>query len=109
MEHRGNVLMALPLIQAIDSAVNQLQTKWKSQIDPALANPLLSGNLLTNITLKSGKNVVNHKLGRNLIGWFIVGVNGVANIYDTQASNQTPGLTLNLTSDAAVTVSLWVF
>ena len=100
--------MKLPLFQSQNSDLNLIQTKWKSLIDPVLASPLLDGRLVST-TLAVGSNKINHLLGRKLIGWVIVGVNGVANIYDTQASNQTPELTLNLTSDAAVKVNLWVF
>jgi hypothetical protein len=85
------------------------QTTWGQALNPIIANPLVQGQLLTGIPLVTGSNVINHKLGRKLQGWIIVGVNAVANIYDSQASNQTPQLTLNLTSDAVATVNLWVF
>ena len=100
--------MRLPLIQSGVSELNLIQTKWKSLIDPVLASPLLDGRLVS-AKLAVGSNKINHLLNRKPIGWIIVGINGVANIYDTQASNQTPELTLNLTSSAVVTVNLWVF
>lgn len=87
----------------------KMQTTWATQLDPIIANPLLQGQMLSNIALINGSNVVNHKLGRKLVGWFIVGINGAAQVYDTQVSNQTPQLTLNLTSNANVTCNLWVF
>lgn len=87
----------------------QMQNTWATQIDPIIINPLVQGQLLQNLPLLVGTNAINHKLGRRLQGWFIVGINGIAEIYDTQASNQMPQLTLNLTSDANVSVSLWVF
>lgn len=86
-----------------------LQTRWASQLNPILANLLVQGQLLPNIDLISGTNVVNHKLGRDLIGWIITRKNDAANIYDTQAINQMPDLTLNLVSDMAVSISIWVF
>lgn len=89
--------------------LQQMQNTWASQLNPLLATPIIDGNLLEGIDISSGSNVVNHKLGRKLRGWIIVRIDGVAVIYDTQATNQTPELTLTLTSDAAVTVSLWVF
>lgn len=89
--------------------LSQTQNTWATQLDPIIINPLVKGQLLTEVSLISGANVVNHKLGRKLQGWFIVGINGAAQIYDTQASNQMPQLTLNLTSNAAVLVNLWVF
>jgi len=100
--------MKLPLIQSTVPELNLIQTKWKSLVDPVLGSVLLNGRLIT-AELAIGSNKVNHLLNRKLIGWIIVGVNGVADIYDTQANNQTPDLTLNLTSSAAVKVNLWVF
>jgi hypothetical protein len=86
-----------------------MQTAWAQELDPILTNPILKGRQISNQVIKTGLNVINHKLQRKLQGWFITGINGFALIYDTQASNQTPQLTLNLTSDADVTVSLWVY
>jgi hypothetical protein len=61
------------------------------------------------VALANGTTVVNHLLGRKLIGWRIIGINGAATIYDQQASNQTPALTLVLVSNAAVIANLEVF
>lgn len=87
----------------------QLQTKWAAMINPLLASPIANGLLLNDIALINGTTVVNHKLGRPLQGWIIVGINGAATVYDNQATNQMTDLTLSLTSNAAVTCSLWVF
>jgi hypothetical protein len=87
----------------------QLQTKWASILNPVVSNLLVQGHILQNIDLIDGTTVVNHGLGRKLLGWFIVGINGAATVYDSQASNQMPELTLTLISNTAVTVSLWVF
>jgi len=86
-----------------------MQTQWATQLDPVINNPLVNGRLVSNIQLSNGTTVINHKLGRKLIGWFITGIDGAATVYDNQATNQTPQLTLSLTSNAAVTASLWVF
>ena len=88
---------------------SQQSTKWKSQLDPILANPLTNGQLLTGVDLSNGTTVVNHKLGRKLVGWIIVGTNAAASVYDNQDSNQTPQLTLILVSNAVCTLNLWVF
>lgn len=87
----------------------QMQNQWASQINPVLANPLVNGQLLTNQVLKAGTTAINHGLGRKLQGWFLVGINGAATIYDNQANNQMPQLTLSLISNVAVTASIWVF
>lgn len=86
----------------------QAQHTWATQIDPVISSPIVQGQLI-NATLINGTTIVNHKLGRKLQGWFIVGINSAATVFDNQATNQTPQLTLSLTSNAAATVALWVF
>lgn len=88
---------------------SQRDTQWKSQIDPLLSNLITQGRLLPSTPLILGSTIVNHGLQRKLIGWIVVGIDAAATIYDNQASNQTPQLTLSLTSDAACNVNLWVF
>jgi hypothetical protein len=90
-------------------SLTQMQQQWASQINPLLSNQLTQGQLLIDITLKDGQTVINHRLGRSLVGWLVVGQNAMASLWDSQASNQTPQLTLVLNSNAACTVNLWVF
>lgn len=89
--------------------LDQMQTKWAAAINPVLSNALIDGQLLEGIKLVNGVTVINHGLGRKLQGWFIVGINAAATVFDNQATNQMPQLTLSLTSNAACTVSLWCF
>jgi hypothetical protein len=86
-----------------------MQTTWAQQINPILENPLVKGLILPNIALAIGTNVINHKLGRKLQGYYITRKRAAAQIYDQQDSNQTPQLTLVLVSDAVVTIDLAVF
>jgi hypothetical protein len=83
-----------------------MQTQWKSQIQPALNNPLNNGVVLTNITLAIGDNVINHKLQRMQQGWIITDITGAATIYRDAPFNT---LTLTLNSSAIVTINLLVF
>ncbi len=79
--------------------------KWKSIIDPVLANQLLSGQQITQ-KLAIGANVIYHSLGQNPTGWIVADKNAQANIYRSQPFNPK---TLILTSDAVVTVSIWIY
>lgn len=79
---------------------------WAQALNPILANPILQGRLLTNIILVNGSTYINHGLNRNLTGWFLTDQSALANIYRSKPFNSS---TLTLTSDAAVTVSMWVF
>jgi len=81
-------------------------TKWASELNPVLNNPITNPSLLTNISLVSGANIINHKLGRTPLGWFITDINGAATIYRSAAFNN---LTLTLTSSAAVTINLAIY
>lgn len=94
--------MALPQKLPLDL----MQTQWASQLNPVLANQLNSASVLKNVALVNGDNVINHKLGRALQGWFVSDIDGAASIYRSQPLNN---LTLTLTSNASVTVNLVVF
>jgi hypothetical protein len=91
-------------------SMDQMTTRWAAILNPILSNPTLDSSLLQNIILTTGNNVINHKLGRPLQGWHPVRFHGsFAQLYDTQDTNQTPQLTLNLNASAGVTIDLVVF
>lgn len=96
----------LPIFQSPSREMNMMQTQWASQINPVLNLPLLQGIILPDVELSNGVTVINHLLQRKLQGWFVVDINGSAEIFRSQPKND---LTLTLTSNAAVTVSLFVF
>lgn len=103
--------MSLPQFQNDDRAFQLMQSSWASQLDPMLLNPLNRVTILKNVSLLSASNpnVVNHLLQRNLQGWFVIRQRASAIVWDSQDSNQTPSLTLNLRASADVTVDLAVF
>lgn len=82
------------------------QTRWAEDLNPVLNNAVVNGVLLKSVVLANGVTVVNHKLGRTPQGWFIADINAAATIYRSQPFDP---LTLTLTSNAAVTINLWVF
>jgi hypothetical protein len=100
------VVMTLPFIKTDNQAVDLLETKWKSELDPLLAKPLSSMSILPNVALVNGVNVINHLLGRTPQGWFFTDINAAATVFRSAAFSN---LTLTLTSNAACTVSLAVF
>lgn len=77
-----------------------------STLNPIVANPANSSNIVKGILLKVGATVINHGLGRLMQGWTIVDVNGAATIYRSAPLSST---TLTLTSNAAVVVNIEVF
>lgn len=103
--------VSLPFFKTNDEKSFQLlQTGWSQQLNPVVANPILNGLQLQQISLVNGDTVINHKLNRPLRGWFLTRLRSPgANIYDKQDSNLTPIVTLVLHSSAAVIVDLWVY
>jgi hypothetical protein len=97
--------MQLPRRITLDA----MQDLWAAIINPFIANPSLQSNILSNVKLIDGATVINHLLGRKLVGWRIIGIDGPASVYDKQAVNQSPQLTLVLISSAAVTAQIEVF
>ncbi len=89
--------------------LNQTQEQWASQLNPIISNPINSASMLQNVSLTAGTNVINHKLGAKLQGWFTTRIRASATFYDIQDTNPTPQLTLVLVASAPVIVDLAVF
>lgn len=87
----------------------QMTSTWANAIDPVINNPINSASVLKSISLKAGANSVNHLLGAPLQGWLVCRQRASASFYDTQDSNPTPQLTLNLVSSAPVVVDIVVW
>lgn len=99
----------LPIFNTAIRELSMLQTQWKSQLDPVIADPSNNSIILKNISLVIGTNTINTRLGRTLQGWKIVRQRSPGAIYDNQDTNQTPNLTLILISDAIVSIDLEIF
>ncbi len=83
--------------------------KWAATLNPLLANPLVNGRLLQEITVKSGANTINHTLGKKLQGYFVVLNSANVTFYDSQLTNQMPDLTLILNASGPAVITLYVF
>ena len=102
-------MTTLPIFTTAIKELSMLQTTWSQILNTLLRNPSLQSNMLTQVLLVTGSNTINHGLGRNLQGWRVVRQRALASLYDTQDTNQRPGLTLTLVSSAPVIVDLEVF
>lgn len=98
--------MNLPIFLDTSQPFILMQTKWAAILNPVLKNPATNPVILSNVSLINGVTVINHGLGAKLQGWKIVDIDGAATIHRSAPLN---ALTLTLTSNAAVTVSLECF
>ena len=97
--------MILPLRLSWDKASD----RWSTILSPVINSPIATPVILQNIQLKAGANVINHTLGKNLTGWIPIRIRSSATFFDTQDANQTPQLTLQLTSTASCKIDILVF
>lgn len=98
--------MALPIVQDANQNLMLMQRNWKSKLDPLFSGQFIHGNALTNVNLTVGTNSISHGLGYVQSGWVMTDINAPSTVYRMSAFNNK---TLILSSNAQVTISLWVF
>lgn len=97
--------MSFARVQTTNREINQLQSNLATALQPVFENPFSNGVFINNQILINGSTRVQHNLGRPIVGWFITNINGAATVYLASSTDQT----LTLTSNALVTVNLFVF
>lgn len=80
--------------------------QWANILNPIVTSPFNNSILIMGLKLLAGKNIINHGLGKLMIGWSLVDINGPATIYRSSPLNDK---TIALTSTIAVTINLEVF
>jgi len=85
----------------------QTQTQWSAILNPVVNNPIVDGHALNGVVLIANTpQQINHRLGRNQIGWIVTDNNASTSIYRTQPFNSH---FLTLESGANCTINLWVY
>jgi len=97
-------------IRVEDEDANRIQDKIEKFSRQFPNKEIIDGLLIKDISLTVGLvNEIDHKLGRELIGYIVVGKSAAAIISDDQANNTRKDKTLKLNTSALATVNLWVF
>ncbi len=100
--------MSLPQFNTSDRILSMMQSRWASQLDPVVENPLLKGVILKDVTLAIGDNTVDHKLQRVPQGYLVIDMKDVfSQIFRKESSMPTLNIILN--SSALTVVTLYVF
>lgn len=84
-------------------------TNWPRLLDPLLDSPIATPIILQEVVLTAGKNVIDHRLGKDLVGYISIGNNGPTTLWSDQANNPLPSKNLWLMASSGVTVNLLVF
>ena len=104
------MIRAFRKIRAKEFELNQVQDSIEQTFKSVLSVPLLNGVLIRSINLTSGTtNRIEHKLGRNLIGYLVLRKDAPATIYDTKSSAVSDKDFLLLSTTQNTTIDIWVF
>lgn len=96
---------SLVKVQTTDRNVNQLQNNIANSLNPLLQNPFLFGLIVQNVSLSANATVViNHGLGRVMLGWSIVDCLANADIPRRVAAFNDATLSLVSTVDTVVNI-----
>lgn len=97
----------LPVPESLELAhLRTTLAAWRDRLGGVLRlAPVMRGSLLE-VQLVSGAQLVEHRLGRRLEGWFPVSLRGPATIHQHAEADR---FRLPLTSTAAVSAVLWVW
>ncbi len=81
--------------------------KWAAALNPLLKLPIISGNMITGVSLVASEPlVINHLLQRMQQGWIITDNTAECSVWRTKPFNTT---TLTLESNQDTTIAIWVF
>ncbi len=91
----------------------ELQSRADREFSKQLEdNPTLDGRLIEGVNLIVGTNVISHRLGRQLRGWWVTrryDITGALTSVDLSEQSAPDSRYLRLTSSVVQTVDLWVF
>lgn len=90
--------------------VKDLSNSMKEFAKQLASSPIIDGILIRDIDLTTGSvNIIQHGLGRNVIGWILVSNSTGCIIWDSQATNTDKDKFIYLNSSANTTASIWIF
>ena len=103
------VLKDFKKVKLEDHALTQLQNNVAGFTGQLVSNPLLSGVLLTGISIINGVTSISHGLGRPPQGYIVVRSTAAVSVWDVVVNQTTPNATLQLSANAAATISIYIF
>ena len=87
----------------------QLQNDLYNFVNFIVSNKQFDSAILSDQTVTAGTNLIRHKLGRKIIGWYVIDTNAAVTLYRDYTSTEDLYTTLPLVADASATISLLVF
>ena len=95
-----------------NQSITQTQSNVNTAVRQIANSPIIDGVLIKNIDVGTTDTVINHKLGREPLGWIIVRKNEAGEIYEstTVNNNRDKFLLLKASTGAPSTdTNFWIF
>jgi hypothetical protein len=94
-------------IEIEDRVTSKLQDNVKLFVNQI--NKVITDGVFVEVTVGTVETLVEHKLGRQFLGWHLVDLQGDARVWRVATSTADQTKFLPLRSSIAVRVKLWVF
>lgn len=98
--------LGLPLPGPDPTAIVAALRTWRERIEAILALEMLDRPRIFQVELRSGDNLVEHKLGRRPRGWILISPRGSAFVAQIGEADEAR---LPLVSTANLVLTLWVW
>lgn len=88
-----------------DADLNKVQDSIAQILNPVAKVPFLDGTMLKDLQVTTSAQKFSHNLNRDVTGWFLVGKQGLGDVYSASSTTTT----IVLQSSVNVTCSIWVY
>ena len=96
-------------VQSKDDSVNRIQKNIKAALNPVLDLPFSAGVHKKDVAITTSDTLVDHGLGRNMVGYFVTKQDADTSIFVSSTSNDIPQFQVILKSGATVTADIFFF
>ena len=96
-------------VRTEDAPLRLVQDSLTLTLDQVIRREILDGNLVEDVNLINGLNLVDHGLGRIPKGFIIVKRNDLHVVWNVASTKMVPKRNMALQSNGAMTVSFWFF
>lgn len=94
-------------VKSSDPVVSRMQDNVADALAPVIASSIVGGRLVGPIGVSPAGSLVNHGLGRNPAGWFLVSPQASGSVW--QGPSSSPNLFLVVSASSPLTGSFWCF
>lgn len=96
-------------VRTEDTPLRLVQDSLTLTLDQVIRREILDGNLVEDVSLVNGFNLVDHGLGRIPKGFIIVKRSDLHAVWNVSSAKMVPTRNMALQTNGAMIVSIWFF